>query len=80
MKRTLKNILNITSLFIIPIMSVIILELLLYIPKGGGFYNFLRLTPFFSGIYFWQSQRPDAFNMISAFILGIIADVLSAPL
>lgn len=78
MKRTLKNICTTASLFFIPILSIIALELLLYIPRSSGFWNFLRLTPFYAGVYFWQSQRPDAFNMISAFILGIIADVLSS--
>lgn len=78
MKRTLKNIATTASLFFIPILSIIALELLLYIPHSNGFWSFLHLTPFYTGVYFWQSQRPDAFNMISAFILGIIADVLSS--
>lgn len=78
MKRTLRNFCTSVSIFLIPIISIIALELILYIPRNSGFWNFLRLTPFFAGIYFWQSQRPDAFNMVSAFVLGIIADVLSS--
>lgn len=78
MKSAVKNFLTVSWVFLIPIASIIILELLLYIPRSGGFWNFLRLTPFYTGIYFWQSQRPDAFNMLSAFILGIFADVLSS--
>lgn len=77
MKSTIKNFLTAIGMYFVPIASIIALELLLYIPRTGGFGNFLRLTPFYAGIYFWQSQRPDAFNMISAFILGIFADVLS---
>lgn len=78
MKNTFRNFLTATGFFLIPILSIIVLELLLYVPHSSGFWNFLRLTPFYAGIYFWQSQRPDAFNMISAFILGIFADVLSS--
>lgn len=77
MRNAVKNFFTTIGVFLVPIASIITLELLLYIPRSGGFWNFLRLTPFYAGIYFWQSQRPDAFNMISAFILGIFADVLS---
>lgn len=77
MKSTLKNFFAAVGTYLVPIANIIILELLLYIPRSGGFWNFLRLTPFYAGIYFWQSLRPDAFNLISAFILGIFADVLS---
>lgn len=81
MKRALKNFCITASLFLIPLLSIIALATILYIPRSSGFWNFMRLTPFFAGVYFWQSQRPDAFNMVSAFILGIFADVLSsAPL
>ncbi|MCM1323621.1 MAG: rod shape-determining protein MreD [Acetobacter sp.] len=78
MKNSIKNLCTTLGTYLVPILSIITLELLLYIPRTGGFLNFLRLTPFYAGIYFWQSQRPDAFNMISAFILGIFADVLSS--
>ncbi len=77
MKSAIKNFFTAIGTYLVPIASIIALELLLYIPRIGGFWNFLRLTPFYAGIYFWQSQRPDAFNMVSAFILGIFADVLS---
>ncbi len=78
MKSAIKNFLATIGIFLVPILSIIALELLLYLPRSGGFWNFMRLTPFYAGIYFWQSQRPDAFNMVSAFVLGIFADVLSS--
>ncbi len=78
MKQAIKNSLITTGVFLVPILSIIALELMLYIPHTGGFWNYMRLTPFYAGIYFWQSQRPDVFNMFSAFILGILADVLSS--
>lgn len=77
MKTGIKKILTEVSVFFIPLLSIIALTLLCYVPRTNGFWNFLRIAPFYTGIYFWQSQRPDTFNMFSAFILGIFADVLS---
>ncbi len=77
MKTGLKHFFTATGIFLVPILSILSIALLLYIPRPTGFWNFLRLTPFFAGIYFWQSQRPDTFNLLSSFILGIFADVLS---
>ena len=75
MKSFLKHLISATTTFIIPLASILALVLLFYIPRDNGYWNFLRLAPFYTGIYFWQSQRPDIFNIFSAFILGIIADV-----
>ena len=81
MKRFLKNIFQETAVLLIPLISILGLILLFSIPRAGGYWNFLRQAPFYAGIYFWQSQRPDAFNIFSAFVLGIFADVLEgAPL
>jgi len=76
MKNSIKNFLLDTSVFLIPLLSIIILVLILYTPRANSYWNFLRQAPFYAGIYFWQSQRPDAFHFFSAFILGIVADVL----
>jgi len=76
MKNSIKNFCINMSAFLIPLLSIIILVLILYIPRNNSYWNFLRQAPFYAGIYFWQSQRPDAFHFFSAFILGIIADVL----
>ena len=75
MKSFIKNFLSATTNFIIPLISIIALVLCFYIPQANGYWNFLHLAPCYTGIYFWQSQRPDIFNIFSAFILGIIADV-----
>lgn len=81
MKTGIKKFLIETAIFLVPIISIAAIEFLFYIPRSSGFWAFLRLAPFYTGIYFWQSQRPDAFNLFSAFILGIFADVLTgAPL
>lgn len=74
----IKNALSSVWIFLIPILSIIILELCLYIPRATTFWNFIRLASFYAGIYFWQVQRPDAFNLFSTFILGVFADVISA--
>jgi len=81
MKNSLKNFCTETKIFLIPILCIIFLVLLLAVPRNNIYWNFLRQAPFYTGIYFWQSQRPDAFNIFSAFILGVFADVLgSMPL
>lgn len=76
MKNSIKNFAVETAAFLVPIISTVIFVLILYLPRGNSYWNFLRQAPFYAGIYFWQSQRPDAFNFLSAFILGIFADVL----
>lgn len=76
MKSSIKNFLSNSAAFLVPIFSTLCLVILLYLPRGDSYWNFLRQAPFYAGIYFWQSQRPDAFNFISAFILGVFADVL----
>lgn len=76
MKSSFKNFLSSAKVLFVPTFSILVLVILLYIPRSNDYWNFLRQAPFYIGIYFWQSQRPDAFNVISAFILGLFADVL----
>jgi rod shape-determining protein MreD len=78
MKRSIKNIFTSIGFFLVPIISILFLEIFLYAPRSNPFWNFMRLTPFYIGIYTWISIRQDAFNLISAFILGVFADVLSS--
>lgn len=80
MKTGIKHFLTTSILFIIPILSIMCVEILAYIPRINEFWNFLRLSPFYIGIYFWLRIRPDIFNIFSAFILGIIADILSSSI
>ncbi len=76
MKNGIKNFLTEITAFLIPIISTIIFVLILYIPRSANCWILLRQAPFFAGIYFWQTQRPDIFSIFSAFILGILADVM----
>ena len=76
MKSSFKNFLSSAKVLFVPTFSILVAVILLYIPRSNDYWNFLRQAPFYIGIYFWQSQRPDAFNVISAFILGLFADVL----
>ncbi len=80
MKTGIKHFFTTSILFIIPILSIMCVEILAYIPRINEFWNFLRLSPFYIGIYFWLRIRPDIFNIFSAFILGIIADILSSSI
>ncbi len=75
MRNSIKNFTLAMTNFFIPLISIIVLVLLFYIPRTNSYWNFLRLAPFYAGIYFWQSQRPDIFNIFSAFLLGILADI-----
>lgn len=77
MKSFLKNLYGEIIAYLIPLLSILVLELIFYVPRSNEYWNFLRQTPFFVGIYFWQSQRPDTFSFFSAFVLGIFADVWS---
>lgn len=77
MKNSIKNILTHFIIFCVPVISILFLETLLYIPRFSEFWNVLRLCAFYSGIYFWLSTREDIFNIISTFILGIFADVIA---
>jgi len=78
MKNSIKNFYIEFSAFLTPLISILALVLLLSVPRSSDYWNFLRQSPFYAGIYFWQSQRPDVFNIFSAFILGIFADVLGS--
>ena len=77
MKNSINNIFTNIGIFFVPILSILFLEIFSYCPRSNPFWNFMRLAPFYIGIYTWISIRHDAFNLISAFILGIFADVLS---
>lgn len=78
MKSALKKLLHTLYVFSIPVLSILFLELVFYLPRHSSFYNFLRFTPFYTGLYFWLSMRHDVFNIFSIFILGIFADVIGA--
>ena len=70
----IKNFFAGIGVYAVPVLSIMAMVLVFYIPRFTEFWNYLRLAPFYAGIYFWISQRPDAFNGISAFVLGIFAD------
>ncbi len=72
-----KNFCTTLATYTIPPVSIILIDLLFYIPRSSEIWNFIRLVPFYTGIYFWSSQRSDAFNGITAFLLGLFADVMS---
>ena len=78
MKTSLQKIFHTFYSFIIPILSIIFLELIFYLPRTNSFFNILRFAPFYTGIYFWLSLRKDIFNIFSVFILGIFADVITS--
>lgn len=78
MKNSIKNILTHIIIFFVPILSILFLEIFLYAPRSNPFWNFMRLTPFYIGIYTWINIRQDIFTLLSAFILGLFADVLSS--
>lgn len=78
MKTGIKNFIASFLVFITPILSILFLEIFFYVPRINEFWNYLRLAPFYTGIYFWLIMRRDIFSLLSSFILGIFADVLSS--
>lgn len=77
MRETFKTLLPFLGAYFVALFSIILLELVFYLPRTNEFMNLLRSAPVYAGIYFWLSQRPDAFNLLSAFIIGGITDVLT---
>lgn len=61
----IKNFFAGIGVYAVPVLSIMAMVLVFYIPRFTEFWNYLRLAPFYAGIYFWISQRPDAFNGIS---------------
>ena len=81
MINSLKNFFISCLIYFVPLLSIIGVVLILYIPRSNEFWNFLRTAPLYTGIYFWSTTRSDIFNLLSAFFLGIMADIIgSTPL
>lgn len=80
MKSALKTFFTTIYVFLAPLLSILFLELIAYIPRDTAFWNFIRMAPLYSGIYFWLGLRPDAFNLLSTFVLGIISDIFNGSM
>lgn len=62
----------------LPLLSSILLLLVIYIPVHLPLSRFLRPDVGMICVYFWALYRQDLFGAVSVFILGLIADSLSA--
>ena len=53
----IKNFFAGIGVYAVPVLSIMAMVLVFYIPRFTEFWNYLRLAPFYAGIYFWISQR-----------------------
>ena len=52
----IKNFFAGIGVYAVPVLSIMAMVLVFYIPRFTEFWNYLRLAPFYAGIYFWISQ------------------------
>lgn len=61
----------------LPLLSSLVLLLFSYAPMDFLFFDNIRPAVPMVCVYFWMIHRPDLFNLLSVFILGVTDDVIS---
>lgn len=65
---------------LLPLISSVFLLFISYIPLDIPLSNNIRPAVGMICVYFWLLHRPDIFNLLSVYILGLIEDIItSAP-
>ncbi len=62
---------------LLPLFSSLILLILSYIPLDFLLFNNIRPAVAIICVYFWMIHRPDLFNLLSVYFLGMIDDIIS---
>lgn len=62
----------------IPLLFSVFLVLLSYVPLDFALFNNIRPAAGMVCVYYWMIHRPDIFNLISVYLLGMIEDIISA--
>lgn len=73
-KESLKNYLQ----RITPLLFSILLILISYVPFDLPFSNNIRPAVGMVCVYYWMIHRPDIFNLLSVYILGLVDDTISS--
>lgn len=63
---------------ILPLLTSILLVLISYIPMDFSLVNNIRPAIGMICVYFWMIHRPDLFNLLSVYILGLFDDIISS--
>ncbi len=61
----------------LPLLSSLLLLLLSYVPLDFLLFNNIRPAIGVICVYFWMIHRPDLFNLLSVYFLGLIDDIIS---
>jgi len=61
----------------LPLFSSLLLLLLSYVPLDFLLFNNIRPAIGVICVYFWMIHRPDLFNLLSVYFLGLIDDIIS---
>lgn len=61
----------------LPLLSSLLLLFLSYVPLDFIIFNNIRPAVGMVCVYFWMIHRPDLFNLLSVFILGLVDDIIS---
>lgn len=62
---------------LLPLFSSLVLLFFSYVPLDFLLFNNIRPAVAMVCVYFWMIHRPDLFNLVSVYLLGVVDDVLS---
>jgi len=71
---------NIMSLFqrMLPLLSSVFFLFLSFLPLDLSSLNNIRPAAMLICAYYWLLHRPDLFNLLSVYLLGLLADIVSS--
>ena len=62
---------------LLPLLSSLLLLFLSYVPMDFLLFNNIRPAVTLVCAYFWMIHRPDIFNLLSVYFLGLVDDIIS---
>ena len=62
---------------LLPLFSSLLLLFFSYVPLDFLLFNNIRPAVAIVCVYFWMIHRPDLFNLVSVYLLGVVDDVIS---
>lgn len=63
---------------LLPLLTSILLVMLSFVPLDFAAANNMRPAAGLICVFFWMIHRPDVFNLVSVYILGLVIDVISS--
>ena len=62
---------------LLPLLSSLLLLFLSYVPMDFLLFGDIRPAMAIVCVYFWMIHRPDIFNLLSVYFLGLVDDIIS---